>query len=217
MYHQGFTPSRWFRLFARHFTVSNSITVLLDHKNRIMKKSVGLLVNDILSCLLFWDSNSENTATASRSSYELLKYNTESSSSWFSRVKNSPDASKVLSASSCFSSKRYRYLSQLTSKLSAAKCGHSFLKNTSGVSSYLLLKRRKTVEFSFKGGIAPLSPCRTFSYHVDTEPSTSDGLTVDGIIAKQWTILNENEIDWKSHAAAIAQSINVIKKRLQVN
>lgn len=216
MYHQGFTRSRWFRLFARHFT-SNSINVLLDHKNRIVKKSFGFLVIDIFSCLRFWDSNSENMATASRSTYELLNYNTESSSSWLSRVENSPDASKGLSASSCFSSKRYRFLSELTSKLSAAKCGHSFLKNTSSVSSYLLLKRRKRIEFSFKGGIAPLSQCRCLSYHVDAEPSTSDGLTVDGIIAKQWTILNENDIDWKSHAAAIAQSINVIKKRLQWN
>lgn len=217
MYHQGLTRSRWFRLFARHFTVSNSINVLLDHKNRIVKKSFGFLVIDIFSCLRFWDSNSENMATASRSTYELLNYNTESSSSWLSRVENSPDASKGLSASSCFSSKRYRFLSELTSKLSAAKCGHSFLKNTSSVSSYLLLKRRKRIEFSFKGGIAPLSQCRCLSYHVDAEPSTSDGLTVDGIIAKQWTILNENDIDWKSHAAAIAQSINVIKKRLQWN
>lgn len=217
MYHQGFTRSRWFRLFARHFTVSNSINVLLDHKNRIVKKSFGFLVIDIFSCLRFWDSNSENMATASRSTYELLNYNTESSSSWLSRVENSPDASKGLSASSCFSSKRYRFLSELTSKLSAAKCGHSILKNTSSVSSYLLLKRRKRIEFSFKGGIAPLSQCRCLSYHVDAEPSTSDGLTVDGIIAKQWTILNENDIDWKSHAAAIAQSINVIKKRLQWN
>lgn len=217
MYHQGFTRSRWFRLFARHFTVSNSINVFLDHKNRIVKKSFGFLVIDIFSCLRFWDSNSENMATASRSTYELLNYNTESSSSWLSRVENSPDASKGLSASSCFSSKRYRFLSELTSKLSAAKCGHSFLKNTSSVSSYLLLKRRKRIEFSFKGGIAPLSQCRCLSYHVDAEPSTSDGLTVDGIIAKQWTILNENDIDWKSHAAAIAQSINVIKKRLQWN
>lgn len=217
MYHQGFTRSRWFRLFAHHFTVSNSINVLLDHKNRIVKKSFGFLVIDIFSCLRFWDSNSENMATASRSTYELLNYNTESSSSWLSRVENSPDASKGLSASSCFSSKRYRFLSELTSKLSAAKCGHSILKNTSSVSSYLLLKRRKRIEFSFKGGIAPLSQCRCLSYHVDAEPSTSDGLTVDGIIAKQWTILNENDIDWKSHAAAIAQSINVIKKRLQWN
>ncbi|XP_010544200.1 PREDICTED: peptide chain release factor PrfB2, chloroplastic [Tarenaya hassleriana] len=48
-----------------------------------------------------------------------------------------------------------------------------------------------------------------------TEPSTSDGLTVEKIIANQWTILNESESDWKSHAAAIAQSIQVIKRRLQ--
>ena len=48
------------------------------------------------------------------------------------------------------------------------------------------------------------------------EASTSDGLTVEGIIAGRWPILDESESDWKSHAAAIAQSIHLIKKRLQV-
>ncbi|KAL9450326.1 hypothetical protein AB3S75_012128 [Citrus x aurantiifolia] len=57
--------------------------------------------------------------------------------------------------------------------------------------------------------------CRWFSTQAAVEPSTSDGLTVDGIVASQWTILDESEGDWKSHAAAIAQSIQVIKKRLQ--
>ncbi|XP_020212490.1 peptide chain release factor PrfB2, chloroplastic [Cajanus cajan] len=48
-----------------------------------------------------------------------------------------------------------------------------------------------------------------------TEPSTSDGLTVQGILAHNWTILDENDSDWKSHAAAVAQSIHLIKRRLQ--
>lgn len=48
------------------------------------------------------------------------------------------------------------------------------------------------------------------------EASTSDGLTVDGILSNQWMILDASEGDWKSHATAIAQSINLIKKRLQV-
>ncbi|KAI4358080.1 hypothetical protein L6164_001983 [Bauhinia variegata] len=48
-----------------------------------------------------------------------------------------------------------------------------------------------------------------------TELSTSDGLTVEGILANNWTILPENESDWKSHATALAQSIHVIKRRLQ--
>ncbi|CAM8969107.1 unnamed protein product [Rhodiola kirilowii] len=46
-------------------------------------------------------------------------------------------------------------------------------------------------------------------------PSTSDGLTVEGIFSSQWPILDESESDWKSHAAAIAQSIHLIKKRLK--
>lgn len=48
-----------------------------------------------------------------------------------------------------------------------------------------------------------------------TQTSTSDGLTVEGILANNWTILDESENDWKSHASAIAQSIHLIKKRLQ--
>ncbi|XP_014496086.1 peptide chain release factor PrfB2, chloroplastic [Vigna radiata var. radiata] len=48
-----------------------------------------------------------------------------------------------------------------------------------------------------------------------SEPSTSDGLTVQQILANNWNILDENEGDWKSHATAIAQSIDLIKRRLQ--
>nr|GMD03536.1 peptide chain release factor PrfB2, chloroplastic [Ipomoea batatas] len=47
------------------------------------------------------------------------------------------------------------------------------------------------------------------------EPSTSDGLTVEGIIGNNWCILDESESDWKSHASSIAQSIQLIKKRLK--
>ncbi|GFP87919.1 peptide chain release factor prfb2 chloroplastic [Phtheirospermum japonicum] len=45
--------------------------------------------------------------------------------------------------------------------------------------------------------------------------STSDGLTVEKIIANNWVIFDENESDWKSHASSIAQSIHLIKKRLR--
>jgi peptide chain release factor 2 len=47
-------------------------------------------------------------------------------------------------------------------------------------------------------------------------PRTADGLTVDSIADKGWTILAEAESDWRSHAAAVAQSIKLIKKRLKV-
>ncbi|CAI9103515.1 OLC1v1002012C1 [Oldenlandia corymbosa var. corymbosa] len=47
------------------------------------------------------------------------------------------------------------------------------------------------------------------------EPSTSDGLTVEGIIAQNWTVLGEDESDWRSHASAIAQSIHLTKRRLK--
>ncbi|KOM39273.1 hypothetical protein LR48_Vigan03g265500 [Vigna angularis] len=48
-----------------------------------------------------------------------------------------------------------------------------------------------------------------------SEASTSDGLTVQQILANNWNILDENEGNWKSHATAIAQSIDLIKRRLQ--
>ncbi|GMH10428.1 hypothetical protein Nepgr_012269 [Nepenthes gracilis] len=54
-----------------------------------------------------------------------------------------------------------------------------------------------------------------FCSHAAVEPSTSDGLTVERIIGNQWTILDESASDWKSHASAIAQSVHLIKKRLQ--
>ncbi|XP_022719524.1 peptide chain release factor PrfB2, chloroplastic isoform X3 [Durio zibethinus] len=54
-----------------------------------------------------------------------------------------------------------------------------------------------------------------FGTQAAIEPCTSDGLTVDGITGSKWTILEESESDWRSHAAATAQSIQVIKKRLQ--
>ncbi|KAK6143853.1 hypothetical protein DH2020_024201 [Rehmannia glutinosa] len=56
---------------------------------------------------------------------------------------------------------------------------------------------------------------RFFSSQAAVEASTSDGLTVEGIIANNWVIYDENESDWKSHASAIAQSIHLIKKRLR--
>lgn len=40
------------------------------------------------------------------------------------------------------------------------------------------------------------------------EPTTtSDGLSVDEIIARRWPILDESESDWRSHPAAIASSL----------
>jgi peptide chain release factor 2 len=47
-------------------------------------------------------------------------------------------------------------------------------------------------------------------------PMTADGLTIDSIADKGWTILPEAESDWRSHAAAVAQSVKLIKKRLKV-
>lgn len=57
---------------------------------------------------------------------------------------------------------------------------------------------------------------RFFGSQTAAEPSTSDGLTVERIVANGWTILDESENDWKSHAAAVAQSIHLIKKRMKV-
>ncbi|KAJ6757040.1 PEPTIDE CHAIN RELEASE FACTOR 2 [Salix koriyanagi] len=48
-------------------------------------------------------------------------------------------------------------------------------------------------------------------YHSFAHLSGKDKVLASG----NWTILDESESDWKSHAAAIAQSIQVIKRRLQ--
>ncbi|BBH06489.1 Peptide chain release factor 2 [Prunus dulcis] len=69
--------------------------------------------------------------------------------------------------------------------------------------------------YSSRVGLAPCSLGCLFGTQAAMEPSTCDGLTVDRIIASEWLILDEDESDWKSHAAAIAQSIHLIKKRLQ--
>ncbi|XP_031499032.1 peptide chain release factor PrfB2, chloroplastic [Nymphaea colorata] len=58
---------------------------------------------------------------------------------------------------------------------------------------------------------------REYGSQPELEHRTSDGLTVDDIVARGWPILDENESDWRSHAAAIAQSIQLMKKRLQWN
>ncbi|WCJ43041.1 Peptide chain release factor 2 [Euphorbia peplus] len=99
---------------------------------------------------------------------------------------------------------------------------HEFL--ASGLSSFLL----KTVTRSSGSQYFPSKSylwsekCRglasglcLYSTQAATELSTSDGLTIDEIVDKNWVIFDESESDWKSHAAAIAQSIQVIKKRLQ--
>ncbi|XP_048499453.1 peptide chain release factor PrfB2, chloroplastic isoform X2 [Beta vulgaris subsp. vulgaris] len=74
----------------------------------------------------------------------------------------------------------------------------------------------KNAKFSsgYNQGIVFASGVRFFSSEA-AEPSTSDGLTVEGIVSNHWTILDESEDDWKSHASAVAQSIHLIKKRLQ--
>lgn len=105
------------------------------------------------------------------------------------------------------SSERRRFLH--SNVVPSSRCG--VLENrVSGFSS--------TVKISLDscGGFVPLSFFHLFSTQTAIDPSTSDGLTVEKIIANDWTILDESENDWKSHAAAIAQSIYLIKKRLQV-
>lgn len=86
---------------------------------------------------------------------------------------------------------------------------------SSGFSSNLGLPMVKSL-CGFHGDPSRCSLVRLFGTRAAQEPSTSDGLTVDRILNSEWPILTEDESDWKSHAAAIAQSIHLIKKRLQV-
>ncbi|XP_074571414.1 peptide chain release factor PrfB2, chloroplastic [Curcuma longa] len=68
---------------------------------------------------------------------------------------------------------------------------------------------------SFGIGKIPCFSCFQGPRRLSSQPMTADGLTVDAIAAKGWPILDESESDWRSHAAAIAQSVQLIKKRLQ--
>lgn len=83
---------------------------------------------------------------------------------------------------------------------------HSFLTKFSG-SVLFSVNPLKISSFCTSG--------RFFGSEAAAELSSSDGLTVEGIIASQWPILEESVSDWKSHASSIAQSINLIKKRLK--
>ncbi|CAK9328435.1 unnamed protein product [Citrullus colocynthis] len=88
------------------------------------------------------------------------------------------------------------------------------LQCSSAAPQNCVLWNHGTSDFSRISGF-PFSTLRLFSTQVAVEPSTSDGLTVEGILGNRWTILDESESDWRSHAASIAQSIHLIKKRLQ--
>ncbi|KAL7237657.1 hypothetical protein ACSBR2_003876 [Camellia fascicularis] len=92
--------------------------------------------------------------------------------------------------------------------------GYDFLRKNFTGSSLISVGNSKLSSGSDLGLLNSIH-FRLFSSQVAVEPSTSDGLTVEGIIANQWPILEESESDWKSHASAIAQSIHLIKKRLQ--
>lgn len=74
----------------------------------------------------------------------------------------------------------------------------------------------RAVGGSFGIGKIPSFSCFQGPRRLSSQPMTADGLTVDTIASKGWPILDESESDWRSHAAAIAQSVQLIKKRLQV-
>ncbi|XP_078160275.1 peptide chain release factor 2 isoform X2 [Carex rostrata] len=79
-----------------------------------------------------------------------------------------------------------------------------------------LIIRTSTIRSLYRGSSEQRWYCSSPSSVAQVEePTTSDGLTLEGIASKGWTILDEGESDWRSHAAAIAQSVQLIKKRLQ--
>ncbi|XP_021772758.1 peptide chain release factor PrfB2, chloroplastic-like isoform X2 [Chenopodium quinoa] len=84
--------------------------------------------------------------------------------------------------------------------------------NYSGYSINLL--KNAKLSNGYNQGLIFSSGVRCFSSQI-ADPATSDGLTVERIVASRWPILDEDEGDWKSHASAVAQSIHLIKKRLQ--
>lgn len=129
--------------------------------------------------------------------------------SFFKSCRNLYIISSLAQQSHSFSTS-IRNCSLLTSDL-------SFLsKNYEGLSPNFL--QRFDISSGFLWGGVISSSCRRLlssQSQAAAVPSTSDGLTVEDIVANNWPILDENESDWKSHASAIAQSIHLIKKRLK--
>lgn len=115
--------------------------------------------------------------------------------------------SLVISQCLLSESKHVVYVSPRISQPAVGSSHHKSLCTFSGFSSEAQTKYFPTQTL---GNIHSFS-----SQAAIDEPQTSDGLTVDNILASRWPILDENDNDWKSHAASIAQSIRLIKKRLQ--
>ena len=93
------------------------------------------------------------------------------------------------------------------------------LRTISGSVHYLRNLIGSGESFGLSSKVRSVEACglvRCYGTQAAQEPSTSDGLTVDQILNSEWSIHEEDESDWKSHAAAIAQSIHLIKKRLQI-
>ncbi|KAG6702342.1 hypothetical protein I3842_07G029800 [Carya illinoinensis] len=88
-----------------------------------------------------------------------------------------------------------------------------FRREFSGFCSRAIPSSKNPCQFHQNPSI--LTPFQYFCTEAAVQHSTADGLTVEGIVTSNWPILDETESDWKSHAAAIAQSIHLIKKRLK--
>ncbi|CAL0302323.1 unnamed protein product [Lupinus luteus] len=84
------------------------------------------------------------------------------------------------------------------------------LQTTSSRLSHNILVSNDSYSYGFHQRSIIVSP-NQFRYF----GSESVSLTLEGIIANNWNILDEDDGDWKSHAAAVAQSIDLIKRRLQ--
>ncbi|CAO2836597.1 unnamed protein product [Amaranthus hypochondriacus] len=88
----------------------------------------------------------------------------------------------------------------------------NFHLNYSGYPS--ILCKTAILSTGYNHGMGFVNGIRFFGSQA-AEPCTSDGLTVERIVANGWPILDESESDWRSHASAIAQSIHLIKRRLK--
>lgn len=119
-----------------------------------------------------------------------------------------PSSSSIQFQNPSFKSHSHRFCNSLLQNTIQTSGYHSFLKKCSGSVSF-------SVNFL---KISSFCVCgRFYGSEAAVELSTSDGLTVEGIIANQWPIVEESVSDWKSHASSIAQSIHLIKKRMKVD
>lgn len=186
----------WYGLWNKNIIRSNGFgSSLLKTMKRPSGSHKSLVSSSLYASQSRHISNSKPENTVIASGYGVLETKINGFRSNLLKPLKNPCTYHQNPVSSSWYLSNFRHFSSFDSKMMV-----ELLKNPTGSNQ----------------GLAPSWRVRLFGSQAAIEPATTDGLTVEGIIANEWTIHDECESDWKSHAAAVAQSIHLIKKRLQV-